>query len=40
MFTLRVLEYAVSMFIIAFVSWQIIVPLLMGKTPFKKKGKK
>jgi len=40
MVVLRVLEYAVGLFVVAYVSWQIIAPLLAGKNPFSKKGKK
>jgi len=40
MLPLRSLEYAVALFVVAYVAWQIITPLLMGKKPFSKKGKK
>lgn len=38
--TLAILEYAVTLFVVAYVVWQIITPLLLGKNPFSKKGKK
>jgi len=40
MLILRVMEYAVGLFVVAYVVWQIITPLLMGERPFSKKGKK
>jgi hypothetical protein len=40
MIPLRSLEYAVGLFVVAYVAWQIIVPLLMGKKPFSKERKK
>lgn len=40
MVMLKVLEYAVGLFVVSYVIWQIITPLLTGKNPFSKKGKK
>ena len=44
MFYLQVMEWAFGCFILAFVVWQIVWPLLNGETPFtktsyKRKGK-
>lgn len=45
MILLKAMEFAVGAFLVVFVGWQIIAPLLMGKKPFpafreKKKGVK
>jgi hypothetical protein len=39
MLYLSVLEWAFGCFILAFVSWQIVWPLLQGRAPFSKKPK-
>jgi hypothetical protein len=38
MILLRELEFAVGLFVVAFVAWQIVYPLLMGRRPFSKKS--
>ncbi len=40
MILLKELEFAVLLFVVAFVVWQIVYPLLRGRRPFSKNSNK